>query len=321
VARDADAFAQILSRHSAMVYTTCKRILRDAAEAEDVAQECFVELMRTRARIRSSVGGWLHRLAVSRSLDRIRGAQRRRQREQRFAEAQSQQVKPEWDDVLSYVDEALEELAEHYRTPILYRFFENQTHDAIGHMLGISESAVRARIDKGVEQIRRRLKRRSIVVPAAVLTAALDISTSEAAPASLTGSLAKIAIAGAGPGAAAGSAATTLKLVVTAGVTIMTKKALAGLGVLILLTALTWFWSSKGAVEEPPVTRPVKQLHNQAPSQPTFGFLGTSRRTEPPSPATDPAANMPPARLVPDKKSETPHKSSPRLTLARLRDR
>jgi len=304
VARDADAFAQILSRHSAMVYTTCKRILRDAAEAEDVAQECFVELMRTRARIRSSVGGWLHRLAVSRSLDRIRGAQRRRQREQRFAEAQSQQVKPEWDDVLSYVDEALEELAEHYRTPILYRFFENQTHDAIGHMLGISES-----------------KRRSIVVPAAVLTAALDISTSEAAPASLTGSLAKIAIAGAGPGAAAGSAATTLKLVVTAGVTIMTKKALAGLGVLILLTALTWFWSSKGAVEEPPVTRPVKQLHNQAPSQPTFGFLGTSRRTEPPSPATDPAANMPPARLVPDKKSETPHKSSPRLTLARLRDR
>ena len=42
--RDVEAFTELVSRHSAMVYTTCKRILQNDADAEDVSQECFIEL-------------------------------------------------------------------------------------------------------------------------------------------------------------------------------------------------------------------------------------------------------------------------------------
>jgi hypothetical protein len=42
--RDADSFAAIVARHSAMVYSTCCRILKDSTEAEDVSQECFLKL-------------------------------------------------------------------------------------------------------------------------------------------------------------------------------------------------------------------------------------------------------------------------------------
>lgn len=55
-ARDADAFAEIVSRHSAMVYSTCRRVLGNLSDAEDVAQECFIELARAKKTIRPSPG-------------------------------------------------------------------------------------------------------------------------------------------------------------------------------------------------------------------------------------------------------------------------
>ena len=49
--RDPDAFAEIVSRHSGMVYAACKRILRDSADAEDVVQDCFLELLNGREQV------------------------------------------------------------------------------------------------------------------------------------------------------------------------------------------------------------------------------------------------------------------------------
>ena len=68
--RDVQAFAEIVSRHSSMVYATCKRILGTAEEAEDVAQECFVKLLQSTPKAKASLGGWLHTLAVHRSFNR-----------------------------------------------------------------------------------------------------------------------------------------------------------------------------------------------------------------------------------------------------------
>lgn len=84
--RDPDAFAEIVSRHSAMVYGTCKRVLGNPSDAEDAAQECFIELARARKNIKCSLGGWLHRVAVRRSLNLIRAERRRKGREVRFVE-------------------------------------------------------------------------------------------------------------------------------------------------------------------------------------------------------------------------------------------
>jgi hypothetical protein len=47
--RDADAFAELVTRYAGLVYGTCRRVLRDEREAEDVSQECFVKLAQTAA--------------------------------------------------------------------------------------------------------------------------------------------------------------------------------------------------------------------------------------------------------------------------------
>jgi len=72
---DVSAFTIIVERHSAALYRVAYRMLGDAAEAEDVVQECFARLW-TQAPNWSARGaglvGWLHRVTMNLCLDRLR---------------------------------------------------------------------------------------------------------------------------------------------------------------------------------------------------------------------------------------------------------
>jgi len=121
--RDADAFTAIVSRHSSMVYGTCLRVLRNVAAAEDVTQECFIELASTRTRIKSSLSGWLHKAAVHRSLNRLRTDRRRTDREREFLMQAEPSHEPDWNDIQGYVDEAIAGLPGRLRDPLVGHFF------------------------------------------------------------------------------------------------------------------------------------------------------------------------------------------------------
>jgi|GEM_PF-847977 len=202
--RDADAFAELVARHGGMVYGACRRVLGDAHEAQDAAQESFMELMRARHAITTSLPGWLHTVAVRRSLDRIKKSQRRRLREESFAANAEAAVEIAPDDLLTVVDEAIAAQPETYRAPIVLRFLEGQTHAEIGAQLGIAESTVRHRIEKGVEQVRETLRKRGVLVGAGILTAALERQSAQAAPSTLVAALGRTAVSGAVPAAVAG---------------------------------------------------------------------------------------------------------------------
>ena len=106
-ASDATAFAELVSRHSPMVYGTCVRILGNACDAEEITQECFVELLKSNIPSHASLGGWLHAVATTRALNRLRSDGRRKSREARYAEGIPLTTEPTWDDVRAFVDEAI----------------------------------------------------------------------------------------------------------------------------------------------------------------------------------------------------------------------
>ena len=66
---DPEALSALVERYQDMVYAVCARILGNAHEAEDAAQDCFMALARNAAKVHTSPGAWLHRRATHRSLN------------------------------------------------------------------------------------------------------------------------------------------------------------------------------------------------------------------------------------------------------------
>ncbi len=223
--RDPEAFRQIVISHAGTVYGVCRRILGDSAAAEDVSQECF-EVLAGAKRVphKRSLGAWLHGVATKRSLQYIRTDNRRRQRENRFAAKQSDHAKIEWNDIYEYVDEAIAELPEKLRVPLVMHFLESESKAGIARATDISARAAAFRIEKGLEQVRKTLKRRGLSISTMALGALMVANIAEAAPPSLVASLGKLAIAQGVSTATVATASTfASKLVGTGGAGLVTK--------------------------------------------------------------------------------------------------
>jgi RNA polymerase sigma-70 factor (ECF subfamily) len=77
----ADAFDQLFLEEYARVVAIAQRVLGDAHEAEDVAQDVFCSFHRRHSPDAPYAAAWLHRAAAHAALNVVRGARRRRQRE------------------------------------------------------------------------------------------------------------------------------------------------------------------------------------------------------------------------------------------------
>jgi len=73
-AGDHHAFAQIYNQHKRRIYSLCLRMVGNAAEAEDLTQEAFLQLHRKISTFRgdSAFATWMHRLAVNVVLMQLR---------------------------------------------------------------------------------------------------------------------------------------------------------------------------------------------------------------------------------------------------------
>ncbi len=226
---DAEAFDEIVRRHADMVYGTSRRILRDRGDAEDVAQDCFLRLAEAAGDIRTSLGGWLHAAAVSRSLDLIKRDSRRRARERQFVQRTATSTGITWSDIEEYIDEAIAALPEEIRALVVAHFLERRTHDSIAQETGIPRRTVSHRIGRGVDAIRKHLEQRGIVAGAATLTAAMTGATAESAPATLTTALGKIAMSGVRHGVAGG-----LRTLTVSGGSVTSGKAMAAVAIVLV---------------------------------------------------------------------------------------
>jgi len=192
--KDAEAFGELVRRHSGLVYATALRIVRDVHEAEDVAQTCFLELAKKAGAVKRSLPGWLHSLSTSRAIDAAR-RKGTRQGYERGA-AISDGVEPTWGDIDTLVDEALEELPEELRAPIIMRFFQGHSQSEVAQSLGVNQSTISRQLTRGIEALRRELKKAGISASAALLLTLLSEEAAAIESAPLATSLSKIGLAG-----------------------------------------------------------------------------------------------------------------------------
>lgn len=231
--RDAQTFNEIVERFADQVFATCRRVVGNDADAEEVAQDCFLSLLRSGGEIRSSLGGWLHGVATNKGRERVRSDVNRRKREQAYARESGQIVEASWDDIQEFVDSALETLPPTTRDVIVAHFIGRKTQAEIAAELRLSRRAVSHRIQRGLASVRRELGRRGVAISAAAVATALAADAS-VAPHSLKASLGKLAIAAESVSGAGGGTASSVVL----GSLLIMKTKIAVVGVVVCLLAV-----------------------------------------------------------------------------------
>src|SRR6202140_788605 len=78
---DDEAFEALFTAEYARFAGIANRVLADPHEAEDVAQEVFIDFHRLHSASAQYAPAWLHRAAAHAALNRLRGARRRQRRE------------------------------------------------------------------------------------------------------------------------------------------------------------------------------------------------------------------------------------------------
>lgn len=150
-----DAFQRAAEELWMPVYRFALALTNDLGEADDVAQEAFVRLWRTRATIdwTESAVGWLLVAARRVAQDRFR----RLARELRLRPAPPVPVGIDAATIDRFVDlrSRLAVLTAHERAAILLSATEGWSTDEIADALGISEGAVRAAASRGRAKLAR----------------------------------------------------------------------------------------------------------------------------------------------------------------------
>lgn len=164
-AGDGRAFAALYDRTAPFVYGLLLRMLRNRDEAEDVAQEVYLQLWRTAATFdsrRSTAVAWIAMVARSRAIDRLRSETSRRAAvEGASVEPSPASADPEEDASISerrgLVRDAMAELPAEQRTALELAFFQGLSHREISERTDIPLGTVKTRIRAAVAKLEKAL--------------------------------------------------------------------------------------------------------------------------------------------------------------------
>jgi RNA polymerase sigma factor (sigma-70 family) len=173
--RDEAAFEVLVRRHGPMVLGVCRRILGNAADADDAFQATFVVFVRKAASIRprSRLGSWLYGVARKTALKAKAMNQKRRLKERQAASAVRPAPDATWAALLEVLDDELAALPEKYRAPIVLCDLEGLSYREASARLGCPQGTLSGRLTRARLLLARRLRRRGLSLSGGGLAAAL----------------------------------------------------------------------------------------------------------------------------------------------------
>lgn len=160
---DATAFRGIVAAHLTHAVAIARGMLRDTAEAEDVAQEAFLRLWRHAGDLELGPGGlkpWLRRVVSNLCIDRLRASRRTTVTD----EVPEQPDRPrqldgmEERDLQARVQSALSALPERQRLALVLFHFEGLSQIEVGAALGVSDEAVESLLARARRALKSELK-------------------------------------------------------------------------------------------------------------------------------------------------------------------
>jgi RNA polymerase sigma-70 factor (ECF subfamily) len=158
---DEAAFSALYDELAPRVFGLCRRVLRDPAQAEEVAQEALLEVWRMASRYdpaKGSAASWALTIAHRRAVDRVRSEQASTERERRLA---TEEVP--YDDVVEEATARLERqqvrrclgsLTELQREAITLAYYQGYSYREVAERLDTGLPTVKTRMRDGLIRLR-----------------------------------------------------------------------------------------------------------------------------------------------------------------------
>jgi RNA polymerase sigma-70 factor, ECF subfamily len=160
---DESAFTALYDILAPRVYGLARRVLRDPAQAEEVAQEALVEVWRTASRFdpaKGSATSWVLTITHRRAVDRVRAVQAGADRERRVAATSAETP---YDEVVEEVSASLERqqlrrclgaLTDLQREAITLAYYGGFTYRDVADKLQAALPTIKARMRDGLIRLR-----------------------------------------------------------------------------------------------------------------------------------------------------------------------
>lgn len=160
---DEGAFAQLYDATSARAYGMAVRVIRDPSQAEEVAQEAFLEIWRTASRYDAAKGSavsWILTIVHRKAVDRVRSAEATTRRDTSYHQtnqavehdstAEAAQASME----ARRVRQALDSLTVVQRQALELAYFKGYTHTEVASFLDLPVGTAKTRIRDGLIRLR-----------------------------------------------------------------------------------------------------------------------------------------------------------------------
>jgi RNA polymerase sigma-70 factor (ECF subfamily) len=170
---DQNAFAEVVEYYKDKIYQLCYRMLGNAHEAEDMAQEAFLRAYVNidSYDIKRKFSTWLYRIATNLCIDRIRkkkpdyfldaevaGTEGLNMYSQIAADGEFPEESVEKLELHEYVQQQIAQLPEKYRTVIILKYVDELPLKEISDIMELPIGTVKTRIHRGREALRKKLR-------------------------------------------------------------------------------------------------------------------------------------------------------------------
>lgn len=167
-----DAFRILVANHHQMVIRICMSFLNQQEDAEDVAQEVFIEIFKSMPTFReeSSLSTWLYRMAVNKSLDFIRQKKRKKRgygllTHMEYSDLANLSVSNDTDsDMLLEEEErrqillsVMSQLPERQRIALTLSKLEELPQKEVAQIMDVSEGSVESLLVRGKKKLKELL--------------------------------------------------------------------------------------------------------------------------------------------------------------------